>query len=322
MVLVFLFILLANQMKIVIPEKILPESLDQLRAENHVIIYDPQLVSDQNKLLAVAHDADAIIVRRLTQVKGKLLDSMINCKVVGRLGVGLDNIDILTCHARGIEVIPAIGANARSVAEYVITTSMMLMRTAYLSTHEVINGQWPKERIDRGKEVLGSVLGIVGFGSIGQITADLALKMGLRVVTNTHKKSSIEQSLIDGVTYVTLEELITISDIVSLHLPYTAESKNLFNKSTIARMKPGAILINTARGGIVDDDALIEAILSGHLSGAAIDVFENEPLVNSPKYNNVPNLILTPHIAGITQQSEKRVNKLVVERVLEVLANK
>jgi (S)-sulfolactate dehydrogenase len=87
-------------------------------------------------------------------------------------------------------------------------------------------------------------------------------------------------------------------------------------------MKPGAILINTARGGIVDDDALIEAILSGHLSGAAIDVFENEPLVNSPKYNNVPNLILTPHIAGITQQSEKRVNKLVVERVLEVLANK
>jgi (S)-sulfolactate dehydrogenase len=247
---------------------------------------------------------------------------MINCKVVGRLGVGLDNIDVLTCHARGIEVIPAIGANARSVAEYVIATSMMLMRTAYLSTHEVINGQWPKERIDQGKEVLGSVLGIVGFGSIGQITADLALKMGFRVVANTYRKSSIDQPIIDGVTYATLEELITISDVVTLHLPYTAESKNLFNKSTIARMKPGAVLINTARGGIVDDDALIDAILSGHLSGAAIDVFENEPLANSPKYKNVPNLILTPHIAGITQQSEKRVNQLVVERVLEVLANR
>jgi (S)-sulfolactate dehydrogenase len=199
---------------------------------------------------------------------------------------------------------------------------MMLMRTAYLSTHEVINGQWPKERIDQGKEVLGSVLGIVGFGSIGQITADLALKMGFRVVANTYRKSSIDQPIIDGVTYATLEELITISDVVTLHLPYTAESKNLFNKSTIARMKPGAVLINTARGGIVDDDALIDAILSGHLSGAAIDVFENEPLANSPKYKNVPNLILTPHIAGITQQSEKRVNQLVVERVLEVLANR
>jgi (S)-sulfolactate dehydrogenase len=309
-------------MKIVIPEKILPESLDQLRAENHEIIYDPKLVDDQKKLLEVAHDADAIIVRRLTQVKGKLLDSMVNCKAVGRLGVGLDNIDVSTCHARGIEVIPAIGANARSVAEYVIATSMMLMRTAYLSTHEVINGQWPKERIDQGKEVLGSVLGIVGFGSIGQITAELALKMGFRVVANTYRKSSIDQPIIDGVTYATLEELITISDVVSLHLPYTAESKNLFNKNTIAKMKPGAILINTARGGIVDDDALIDAILRDHLSGAAIDVFENEPLAISPKYNNIPNLILTPHIAGITQQSEKRVNKLVVDRVLEVLANK
>ena len=309
-------------MKIIIPEKILPESLDQLRVNNHEIIYDPQLVNDQKGLLAVAHDADAIIVRRLTQVKGKLLDSMINCKVVGRLGVGLDNIDVLTCHARGIEVIPAIGANARSVAEYVIATSMMLMRTAYLSTHEVINGQWPKERIDQGKEVLGSVLGIVGFGSIGQITADLALKMGFRVVANTYRKSLSDQPIIDGLTYATLEELITISDVVSLHLPYTAESKNLFNKSTIAKMKPGAVLINTARGGIVDDDALIDAILRGHLSGAAIDVFENEPLANSQKYNNVPNLILTPHIAGITQQSEKRVNQLVVERVLEVLASK
>ena len=300
----------------------MPESLDQLRAENHEIIYDPQLVNDQKKLLEVAHDADAIIVRRLTQVKGKLLDSMIHCKAVGRLGVGLDNIDVSTCHARGIEVIPAIGANARSVAEYVIATSMMLMRTAYLSTHEVINGQWPKERIDQGKEVLGSVLGIVGFGSIGQITADLALKMGFRIVANTYRKSSIDQPIIDGVTYATLEELITISDVVSLHLPYTAESRYLFNKSTIAKMKPGAILINTARGGIVDDDALIDAILRGHLSGAAIDVFENEPLAISPKYNNIPNLILTPHIAGITQQSEKRVNKVVVDRVLEVLANK
>ena len=309
-------------MKIIIPEKILPESLDQLRVNNHEIIYDPQLVNDQKGLLAVAHDADAIIVRRLTQVKGKLLDSMVNCKAVGRLGVGLDNIDVLTCHARGIEVIPAIGANARSVAEYVIATSMMLMRTAYLSTHEVVNGQWPKERIDQGREVLGSVLGIVGFGSIGQITADLALKMGFRVVANTYRKSSSDQPIIDGVTYASLEELITISDVVSLHLPYTAESKNLFNKSTIARMKTGAILINTARGGIVDDDALLEAILRGHISGAAIDVFENEPLVNSPKYDNVPNLILTPHIAGITQQSEKRVNQLVVERVLEVLANR
>ncbi|CAM3650129.1 hydroxyacid dehydrogenase [Polynucleobacter antarcticus] len=309
-------------MKILIPEGILSESLDRLRAEQHEVIYNPELVNHHEKLIEAAQDVHAIIVRRLTQVRGELLDVMKNCKAVGRLGVGLDNIDVKTCRARGIEVIPAIGANARSVAEYVITTSMMLMRKAYLATDEVSSGKWPKARIDQGKEILGSTLGIIGLGSIGRATADLAIKLGFQVIAVSNPTSQEKQPRLDGIKYVSLEELITKSDIVSLHLPYTAESKNMIDTKSIAQMKSGAILINAARGGIVDDDALIEALHNGHLGGAAIDVFENEPLQKSAKYSNVPNLILTPHIAGITQQSESRVNKAVIDKILQVLSTK
>lgn len=303
-------------MKIVIPESILPESVERLGAA-HDVVYDPTLVNDRTRLAQVARDADAIIVRRLTQVRGELLDAMPRLKAVGRLGVGLDNIDLPACRARGIEVIPAIGANARSVAEYVIATAMLLVRGAYSSTREVIEGQWPKARLDRGREIMGLTLGVVGFGSIGRTTAELAQRLGMRVIASDSGSTAPTAS--SGVRIVPLPELLKVSDVVTLHLPFTEKSAGLFDAPTIASMKPGAVLVNAARGGIVNDRALVEALRRGHLGGAAIDAFENEPLGPSPMYADMPNLILTPHIAGVTQDSERRVNQVVVDKVLAVL---
>ena len=302
-------------MKIVIPESILPESIARLGAA-HDVVYDPSLVNDSARLATVARDADAIIVRRLTQVRGELLEAMPRVKAVGRLGVGLDNIDVATCRARGIEVIPAIGANARSVAEYVVAVAMLLVRGTYFSTQEVVAGQWPKAQLDRGREIMGLTLGVVGFGSIGRTTAALAQRLGMRVVA---ADSGAATATHGDVEMMPLAELLGLSDVVTLHLPLTEQSTGLFDARTIASLKPGAVLINAARGGIVDDGALVEALRRGHLGGAAIDAFQNEPLGPSAMYADTPNLILTPHIAGVTQDSERRVNQVVVDKVLAVL---
>ncbi|MBI5278637.1 MAG: hydroxyacid dehydrogenase [Burkholderiales bacterium] len=305
-------------MKVVIPEFILPESLERLGAI-HDVVYDPGLVGERQRLVDIARDADAIIVRRLTQVRGDLLDAMVRLKAVGRLGVGLDNIDVAACRARGIEVIPATGANAGSVAEYVIACTLLLVRGAFFATEDVIAGAWPKPRLDGGREVRGLTLGVVGFGSIGRATAALAHGLGMAVIA-CGRPGRVDALLVDGVTLVPFEQLLAASDVVSLHLPLTSESAGLFGARTLAAMKRGAVLVNAARGGIVDDRALVEALRSGHLGGAAVDAFEAEPLGPSPMYAGVPNLVLTPHIAGVTRQSERRVNRAVVDRVLAALA--
>jgi (S)-sulfolactate dehydrogenase len=166
-------------MKILIPEGILPESLERL-GRLHEVHFDPALHGDRTALVAAARGADAIIVRRLTQVRGDLLDAMVRCKVVGRLGVGLDNIDVQACRARHIQVIPAVGANARSVAEYVVAVAMILVRGAFFSTAQVAAGRWPKEALNLGREMGGLTMGIVGLGSIGRTTADLARRLGMK----------------------------------------------------------------------------------------------------------------------------------------------
>ncbi|HEU0199772.1 MAG TPA: hydroxyacid dehydrogenase [Burkholderiaceae bacterium] len=304
-------------MKIIIPESILPESLERLRAV-HEVHFDPDLVADRTTLVRAARGAHAIIVRRLTQVRAELLDAMPDCRAVGRLGVGLDNIDVEACRARNIRVIPAVGANARSVAEYVVAAAMILVRGVFFSTADVADCRWPKEVLNNGREVAGLTMGIVGLGSIGRNTAALARNVGMRVVACGRPGL---RGIGEGVEWLTLPELLGTSDVVSLHLPLSAQTWGLIDRAAIATMKPGAILINAARGGIVDDAALIEALRAGRLGGAAIDAFESEPLVAGNIYEGVPNLILTPHIAGVTRDSERRVNRMVVDKVLEALAS-
>jgi (S)-sulfolactate dehydrogenase len=305
--------------KIVISEFMDEDAVALLDAEFDVR-YEPTLVDSPSDLAKAVVAAQALIVRNRTQVRGHVLDAAPLLKVVGRLGVGLDNIDVAACDARGILVIPATGANAVAVAEYVVTTAMMLLRGAYLSTSAVAAGVWPRNRLGLGREAGGRTLGLVGFGSIGQLTASKAVAMGMKVIA--HDALIDDDSLVwavSGIRATSLENLLEASDVVSLHLPLTPETRGFFNRAVMQSMKPGAILINTARGGIVDEAALAELLASGQLGGAAIDVFADEPLPAGSALASAPNVVLTPHIAGLTVEANERVSDLVARRVAESL---
>jgi (S)-sulfolactate dehydrogenase len=307
-------------MKIVITEFIDERALPGLRAK-HDVLYDAKLVDDAPRLLKEAASADAIIVRNRTQVRGELLAALTKCRVVGRLGVGLDNIDVPACEARGIKVMPATGANALSVAEYVIAGAMLLLRGAYQSTPTVAAGQWPRNALSNGREIAGKTLGLIGFGSIGQLTAKLAQGLGMNVIAfDAMMGANHPAYAASNVRAVGLDEVITTADVISLHVPLVDSTRKLFDARRIASMKRGAVLINSARGGIVDEVALAAALKSGALGGAAIDVFDQEPLPASDHFKDCPNLLLTPHIAGVSTESNERVSFLIADKVLEALS--
>ena len=307
-------------MRVLISEFMDPRAVAQLAAA-HEVLYDPALVDDAPRLLAEAARADAIIVRNRTQVRGELLAALTRCKVVGRLGVGLDNIDVPACEARGMKVIPATGANALSVAEYVIATAMLLLRGAYRSSAEVAAGQWPRNALSNGREIGGKTLGLVGFGSIGQLTAKLGQAMGMQALAYDAMLSASNPVFAHaGVRGMALDELVVHADVLSLHVPLVDSTRNLFGAERIASMRPGAVLVNTSRGGIVDEAALAAALKSGKLGGAALDVFASEPLAANAAFAACPNLLLTPHIAGVSSESNERVSFMIAERVLEALA--
>jgi (S)-sulfolactate dehydrogenase len=306
--------------RIVITEFMDERAVAQLRGA-HDVLYDPKLVDDGPRLQSEAAQADVIVVRNRTQVRGALLAALQRCKVVGRLGVGLDNIDVPGCEQRGMQVIPATGANALSVAEYVVGTAMLLLRGAYQATGAVADGKWPRNALSNGREIAGKTLGLVGFGSIGQLTAKLGQGLGMQVVAFDAMMESDHPVFANtGVRCGGLDEVIAMSDVVSLHVPLVDSTRGLFNASRISAMKQGAVLINTARGGIVDEVALAASLKAGHLGGAAIDVFDVEPVPVATHFQGCPNLVLTPHIAGVSAESNERVSFLIAAKVLEALA--
>ncbi len=306
--------------RIVVTEFMDERAVAQLQAA-HDVLYDPKLVDDAPRLLQQAAAADAIVVRNRTQVRGELLAALKRCRVVGRLGVGLDNIDVPGCEQRGMAVIPATGANALSVAEYVVATAMVLLRGAYLSTAAVADGQWPRNALSSGREIGGKTLGLIGFGSIGQLTARLGRALGMHVIAFDAMMDADHPAFADSnVRCAGLDEVVGMSDVISLHVPLVDGTRGLFNAARIAAMKPGAVLINTARGGIVDEVALAAALKAGHLGGAAIDVFQTEPMPVAAHFQGCPNLVLTPHIAGVSAESNERVSFLIAQKVLEALA--
>jgi (S)-sulfolactate dehydrogenase len=305
--------------RIVITEFMDERAVAELAAA-HDVLYAPNLVDDAPRLRSEAATADVLVVRNRTQVRGDLLAAMGRCRVVGRLGVGLDNIDVLACEAKGMQVIPATGANALSVAEYVVGTAMVLLRGVYQSSSAVADGKWPRTALSNGREVGGRTLGLIGFGSIGQLTARLAQGLGMSVIAfDAMLPASHAVFAQTGVRSVSLDELVQLADVVSLHVPLVESTKGLFGAARIASMKSGAVLINTSRGGIVDEVALGLALKQGILGGAAIDVFGTEPLPMAPHFQDCPNLILTPHVAGVTAESNERVSFLIAQKVLEAL---
>ena len=304
-----------NMSTILISEFITSQALDSLRSV-HQVVYEPELHQDREALIAAMQNIDALIVRNLTQVNEEILRGSSNLKVVGRLGVGLENIDLPACAKRNIKVIPATGANADSVAEYVVGAAVALTRGFIPATMTTLKGEWPRPRFSGYHEFLGQTLGIVGFGSIGRVVAKKAHAFGLQCVAYDPMLSG-DSIALDGfsVPLLQLNNLLSQSDAVSLHLPYLPETKNLLNAVTLDQMKKGACLINTARGGIVDEIALADRLRSGRIGGAAIDVFSAEPAKDLSHFTGIENLILTPHIAGVTYESNERVSQMIADEV-------
>jgi len=306
--------------RIVISEFMDAPAVAGLRARFDVR-YDKDLVDRPRELARELVAADALIVRNRTQVDAALLSSAPKLRVVGRLGVGLDNIDVDACAARMIDVIPATGANAQAVAEYVIAAALLLLRGAYAATPDVAAGRWPRPALSNGRELAGTTLGLIGFGGIGRLTGRLARALGMRVIGFDPQVPASSNVWRDDDTLPrTLDQAVAEADVVSLHVPLTPATRNLMDAARIATMKPEAILINTSRGGVVDEAALAAALRARRLGGAALDVFEQEPLRSGSPLADCANLLLTPHIAGVTRESNQRVSALIADKVAAALS--
>ena len=279
------------------------------------VYYDISLAEDSNSLVKLINKMKALIVRNKTLVTRELIENAPNLTCVGRLGVGLDNIDLNACEEQNITVYPALGANSHSVAEYVICASMLLLRKAYFKKNEMIAGNWPRQE-SSGSEVYGKTLGLIGFGDIAQKTRDLALGLGMKTVAYDpylDKDSNVwkETKNLD------LDNLLSISDIISLHIPLSKETKNLIDEKKLRLIKNSSVIINTSRGGIIDENSLAKLLKEKKIGGAALDVFNEEPISkeNAKKFEGLDNLILTPHIGGVTKESNERVSKMIAKKI-------
>jgi (S)-sulfolactate dehydrogenase len=283
------------------------------------IHYDPELVHKADELARLGAEVPAIIVRNRTQMKGATLAACKKLRCIGRIGVGLDNIDVAECERRGIRVFPATGANAVSVAEWTIAAILMGLRDVWHAKDDVLGGKWPRIAMMKG-EAAGRTLGIIGFGDIGRKVAKRAAAFDLKVIASDPYVQANDPTWREyGVTRVTLEKLLAESDIVSLHAPLTDETRNIIDAKSMAQMKKSALLVNSARGGMIHEADLAAALKAGRIAGAVIDVFDQEPFPKNSVLEGVPNLWLTPHIAGVTHESNERVCKVTGENVSRFL---
>lgn len=307
---------------IVIPEFMDHEAAGLLVRDYHVH-WDHDLWNRRPELFGHLGDARAIVVRNQTRVDSELLEAGPSLRVVARMGVGLDNIDLIACRARGVEVRPSVGANALSVAEYVIGTALVLLRRQALrSTAALVAGEWPRHRLADGVELSGRTMGIVGFGSIGQVVGAKARLLGMDVVAHDAMLPADAPAWQDA-RRLALDDLIAQADVISLHCPLLPETRDLIGTAEFERMKPGAVLINSARGGIVNEADCAAALRARRIAGAALDSFSSEPITREigALFEGLDNVILTPHVAGVTLEANKRIGMAAVDTIRSVLGS-
>lgn len=249
--------------------------------------------------------AHGLVVRSATKVRADMLEQAAALKVVGRAGVGVDNIDIPAATARGVAVMNAPAGNTVSAAELTMALILAMVRRVAAADSSVRGGEWARGRF-KGAELRGRTLGLVGAGRIGGEVARRCRAFGMRVLCHDPYLTT-ERAQELKVTPASLDEVITGCDVLSLHVPLTDDTRDMLDAETIGRMKPGSFVVNVARGGVVDEAALADALESGHLAGAALDVFENEPLEEESRLRSVPNLVLTPHLGASTSEAQELV---------------
>ncbi len=301
-------------MKIVLAEKVSPATLAVFAAEPgwEVLTHDKL----PNGLEAALADADALVVRSAVQADDKLMEHAPKLRVIGRAGVGVDNIDAEAATRRGIVVMNTPGANAIAVAELTIGLMLALARKLPAANSTMHAGKWEKKSL-QGVELRGKTLGILGLGRIGLEVAKRARGFGMEIVgSDPFVSAAVARE--NGIALVTLDELFAKADYLTLHVGLTPQTAGIVNAKTLAAMKKGVRIINCARGELVEDAALVEALKSGHVGGAALDVFTVEPPKDSP-YATLDNVILTPHIAGSTAEAQEAVGIQIARQVREYL---
>jgi phosphoglycerate dehydrogenase-like enzyme len=271
------------------------------------------LWSDGSGLREAVARCAGLVVRNQTRVDRSLLTAARQLRVVGRLGVGLDNLDLDALRERGITVVHGGGLNARAVAEYVVGAVLDLARSLAASDRAVRNGAWSRRT---GLELRGRTLGVLGLGKTGTETARLGRALGMRVIGH----DPYSQRRVPSVEQVSIEELFARAAVLSLHVPLTRETRGLVGGKELAALPDGAILVDAARGGIVDEDALFEALCSGRLGGAALDVRTEEPPESRDRFGALGNVLLTPHLAGLTEESQAAIAAHVLSGVRRVLS--
>ena len=303
-------------MKILITEFMEIKSIELLKKKFDVIV-DLDLSKNLYKLKDSINNFDVLIVRNKTQINKEILKNAHNLKFIGRLGVGLDNIDIDYCKKNNIYVQPAVGMNADSVAEFVINSSLSLLKKIPLMHQETLLGNWPRTLIS-SKELKGKTFGLLGFGLIAKKVSILAKIFGTNIIAYD---PFVDQVVADefNTKLIDKDELFERADIISIHLPLTDSTKNLINYNAFEKMLKQPLIINSSRGSIINEKDLLRAYEEKLISGFALDVYETEPVIKEflHRIKKNMNCILTPHIAGITEESNTRVSEFIASKVIE-----
>ena len=306
-------------MRVLVAEPLGQAGIDRLRVEHQV---DVLTGLTRDELLAALPDYDALIVRSQVQVDAAAIAAGAaggRLKVVGRAGVGVDNIDVEAATNAGVAVVNAPTANTLAAAEHTMALMLALARRVAGADASMRRGDWRRADF-MGTELGGKTLGIFGLGRVGLAVADRARAFAMNLL-GSDPLVSADAAATYGVRLVDVDELLAESDVVTLHVPLVAQTRGLLDAARLARMKRGALLINVARGGVIDEAALAAALSSGQIGGAAIDVFEREPLGDSPLLR-APNTVLTPHLGASTSEAQARASLEVVQGVLDVLAGR
>jgi len=302
--------------KVLVSDKLSETAIQIFRDRGIDVDFDPSIGKDKDKLLAVIDQYDGLAIRSATKATEKIINAATNLKVIGRAGIGVDNIDRAAASKKGVIVMNTPFGNMITTAEHAIAMMFAVARQipeASASTHA---GKWEKSNF-MGVELTGKTLGVIGAGNIGGIVCERALGLKMKVVAYDPFLSE-ERAEKLGVQKVDLDDLLARADFITLHVPKTEQTSNILNAEAIPKMKPGVRVINCARGGLVDEAALAEALKSGHVAGAAFDVFEVEPATDSPLFN-LPNVVCTPHLGAATTEAQENVAVQVAEQMSDYL---
>ena len=290
--------------------------LNKILEENGLkITYEPEITPEEIK--KKIKDFDIVIVRSRTKITKEMIENATKCKIIARVGVGLDNIDLDAAKTKKIRVINAVEGAMNAVAEQVLGLMLSMARNIPRADREIRNGNWLKKEL-MGSELKGKYLGIVGLGNIGKRLGRLARALNMNIIGYDVIPIDEEFSKEVGLMKTDLDTLLQSSDYVSLHVPLLDSTYHLINKEKLSIMKKTACIINTSRGGVVDEKALYDSLKNGNLGGAALDVFEKEPATDN-ELTSLPNVILTPHIGAQTKEAQSLAANVIAEKIIQIL---